>query len=286
VGEVNRPLTPESFDRVLDKVRADFRERDLSVFDGFAGADGLYRLPVRVVTERAWHNLFARNMFIDTDDGEVLSGFEPGFTVVDACSLEADPAADGTRSATFIVLDLGRKLVIIGGTEYAGQIKKSIFNVMNYLLPRRGVLSMHCSANYGCRALRRGAVLWTLSADPRRRLIGDDEHGWSDAAVFNVEGDCYAKVIRLSPEIYRTTRTFGECSRNLTADAFGVLPPVFRLVPRAGDVPLPLRLHRRGRRHRARRDRAHGDVLPNRLGACSCPSIELPGGNTTPHSTQ
>jgi phosphoenolpyruvate carboxykinase (ATP) len=286
-GEVNRPLAPESFERLLGKVRDHFRERDLFVFDGFAGADRRYRLPVRVITERAWHSLFARNMFIDTDDDEVLSAFEPGFTVVDACSLAADPATDGTRSGTFIVLDLGRTLVLIGGTEYAGEIKKSIFSVMNWLLPRRGVLSMHCSANYG--ASRDDVALFfglsgtgktTLSADPRRTLIGDDEHGWSDDGVFNIEGGCYAKVIRLSPdgepEIYRTTRTFGTVLENvvvdpatrrldldshaktentrssyplshidnadaygvaghprhvvfLTADAFGVLPPVSRL---------------------------------------------------------
>jgi phosphoenolpyruvate carboxykinase (ATP) len=286
-GEVNRPIAPESFDRLLDKVRAHLRERDLFVFDGFAGADRRYRLPVRVITERAWHNLFARNMFIDTDDDEVLEAFEPGFTVIDACSLEADPAADGTRSGTFIVVHFGRKLVLIGGTEYAGEIKKSIFSVMNYLLPRQAVLSMHCSANY--REHRDDVALFfglsgtgktTLSADPRRTLIGDDEHGWSDDGVFNVEGGCYAKVIRLSPEgepdIYRTTRSFGTVLENvvvdpatrrldldsdaktentrssyplsqienadaygvaghprhvvfLTADAFGVLPPVSRL---------------------------------------------------------
>ncbi len=286
-GEVNREIGRDAFDRLFEKVKAHLAGRDVYVFDGFAGADRRYRLPVRVVTEKAWHNLFARNMFIDTDDDEVLAAFEPGFTVIDACSLEADPAADGTRSSTFILVDLGRKLVLIGGTEYAGEIKKSIFSVMNYLLPRQGVMSMHCSANYGEHkddvALffgLSGTGKTTLSADPSRTLVGDDEHGWSDDGVFNVEGGCYAKVIRLSeegePEIHRTTRTFGTVLENvvcdpgtrrldldddsrtentrssyplsqianadrygvaghprhvvfLTADAFGVLPPISRL---------------------------------------------------------
>jgi len=168
---------------------------------------GRYRLPARV-GDRAdvAKPVCARNMFIDTDDDEVLETFEPGFTVIDACSLAADPATDGTRTGTLIVVDPGRKLILIGGTEYAGEIKKSIFSVMNYLLPRRGVMSMHCSANYGEHkddvALffgLSGTGKTALSADPRRTLIGDDEHGWSDDGVFNVEVGCYAKVIRLSP---------------------------------------------------------------------------------------
>ena len=286
-GTVNRPIGRESWDRLLAKVRDHYRGRDLFVFDGYAGADPRYRLPVRVVTERAWHNLFARNMFIVERDPAKLRDFEPGFTVLSAPGLTADPATDGTRSGTFILLDLGERTVLIGGTEYAGEIKKSIFSVMNYLLPRQGVMSMHCSANYG--ASRDDVALFfglsgtgktTLSADPERTLIGDDEHGWSDEGVFNVEGGCYAKVIELDPEgepeIWRTTRTFGTILENvvydpatreldldsdaktentrasypithldhadpdglgghpsnvvfLTADAFGVLPPISRL---------------------------------------------------------
>jgi len=286
-GEVNRPFERARFDALAEKVRAHYRDRDLFVFDGYAGADPRYRLPVRVVTEQAWHNLFARNMFIEETDGSRLAAFEPGFTVLNAASLTADPGTDGTRSGTFIIVDLAQRLVLIGGSRYAGEIKKSIFSVMNFLLPKQGVLSMHCSANYG--AGRDDVALFfglsgtgktTLSADPERTLIGDDEHGWSDDGVFNIEGGCYAKVIRLSPEgepeIYRTTRSFGTVLENvvvdpasraldldddsktentrssypltqldnvdlggvaghpnnvvfLTADAFGVLPPVARL---------------------------------------------------------
>ena len=286
-GQVNRPITPASWDRLLARVREHYRGRDLFVFDGYAGADPRYRLAVRVVTEHAWHNLFARNMFIPEEDAGRLEAFEPGFTVLQAPGATADPEADGTRSGTFILLNLAAHMVIIGGTEYAGEIKKSIFSVMNYLLPRQGVMSMHCSANYG--RDRDDVALFfglsgtgktTLSTDPDRTLIGDDEHGWSDQGVFNVEGGCYAKVIRLDPkgepEIWRTTRTFGTILENvafdpgsrvvdldddgktentrasypithlanvdpsgvaghprnvvfLTADAFGVLPPIARL---------------------------------------------------------
>jgi phosphoenolpyruvate carboxykinase (ATP) len=288
-GDVNRPFDPERFDRLLAKVQAHVQGRDLFVFDGYAGADPNYRLPVRVITEQAWHNLFAQNMFIREADGEKLRAFKPGFTVIDVGTFKADPAEDGTKSPTFILLDLTRRMVLIGGTVYAGEIKKSIFSVMNYYLPRQGVLSMHCSANYG-RDREDSALFFglsgtgktTLSADPTRTLIGDDEHGWSADGIFNVEGGCYAKVIRLSaegePEIYATTRRFGTVLENvvvdphtraldldddsltentrssypltqlsnadlagkaghpktvifLTADAFGVLPPLSRLTP-------------------------------------------------------
>jgi phosphoenolpyruvate carboxykinase (ATP) len=288
-GAVNRPLAPERFEALLAHVAAHLAGRDLWVFDGWAGADPRYRLPVRVVTESAWHGLFARNMFIKEPSGEALAAFAPGFTVIDAASCLADPAEHGTASGTFILVSFARRLVLIGGTAYAGEIKKSIFSVMNYLLPRQGVLSMHCSCNYG--ASRDDAALFfglsgtgktTLSADPQRRLIGDDEHGWSEDGVFNIEGGCYAKVIRLSaagePEIWRASHAFGtilenvvfdEASREidfaadrrtentrssyplesldhvdlggrcghprhvvfLTADAFGVLPPISRLTP-------------------------------------------------------
>ncbi|HEX2254613.1 MAG TPA: phosphoenolpyruvate carboxykinase (ATP) [Thermoanaerobaculia bacterium] len=286
-GDVNRPIDPESFRRLREKILAYYRDRDLFVFDGYAGADPEYRLPVRVVTPHAWNALFARNMFIVPEDGSELEDLEPGFTVLHAPEVTADPAADGTRSSTFILVDFGERTVLIGGTRYAGEIKKSIFSVMNYLLPAQGVLSMHCSANYGRDkddvALffgLSGTGKTTLSADPSRTLIGDDEHGWSPAGVFNIEGGCYAKVIRLDaagePEIFRTTRTFGTILENvvydegtreldldsdaktentrssysldqlehvdlggraghpshvvfLTADAFGVLPPISRL---------------------------------------------------------
>jgi phosphoenolpyruvate carboxykinase (ATP) len=229
-GEVNRPFERERFEALLARAVEYVKEKDLFVFQGYAGADPRYRLPVRIVTEYAWHNLFARNMFLREEDGAALENFAPGFTVWNVANLQAEPERDGTRSSTFILLDLARKLVLIGGTEYAGEIKKSIFSVMNYLLPKQGVLSMHCSANYG--ASKDDVALFfglsgtgktTLSADPERTLIGDDEHGWSDAGVFNVEGGCYAKVIRLSPEgepeIFKTTRTFGTVLENVATDS-------------------------------------------------------------------
>jgi phosphoenolpyruvate carboxykinase (ATP) len=228
-GSINRPIAPEHFERLAEKVRARARGIDLFVFDGYAGADPAMRLRVRVVTERAWHSLFASNMFIEEPDASRLAGFQPDFTVIDLPSVQADPATDGTRSGTFIVLDLDGGVALIGGTEYAGEIKKSVFSVMNYRLPRSGVLSMHCSANYG--GSRDDVALFfglsgtgktTLSADPARVLIGDDEHGWGDRGVFNVEGGCYAKVIRLDPEgepaIYATTRSFGTVLENVVCD--------------------------------------------------------------------
>jgi phosphoenolpyruvate carboxykinase (ATP) len=228
-GDVNRPFDAERFDRLLAKARAHVEGRDLFVFDGYAGADPNYRLPVRVITEQAWHNLFAQNMFLHEADPEKLRSFQPGFTVIDVGTLQADPAEDGTKSPTFILLDLSRRMVLIGGTVYAGEIKKSIFSVMNYYLPKQGVLPMHCSANYG-RDREDSALFFglsgtgktTLSADPARKLIGDDEHGWSADGIFNVEGGCYAKVIRLSaegePEIYATTRRFGTVLENVVVD--------------------------------------------------------------------
>jgi len=228
-GDVNRPFERARLDALLDAAREHVKGRDLFVFDGYAGADPRYRLNVRVVTENAWHSLFAQNMFIREADPEALRRFEPSFVVWNVASLTADPARHGTRSGTFILLDLAKRMVLIGGTQYAGEIKKSIFSVMNYYLPKQGVLSMHCSANYG--VTRDDVALFfglsgtgktTLSADPDRTLIGDDEHGWSDDGVFNVEGGCYAKVIRLSPdgepEIYRTTRTFGTVLENVVCD--------------------------------------------------------------------
>lgn len=286
-GKVNRPFSQENFDYLYRKMLAYVQNRDIYVFDGYVGADPTYRMPVRIITEYAWHNLFARNMFIREFDPEKLRNHVPQFTVIDMPRLKAEPDLDGTNSQTFILVDFGRRLVLIGGTEYAGEIKKSIFTAMNYFMPQQGVMSMHCSANFG--KDRDDVALFfglsgtgktTLSSDPSRTLIGDDEHGWSDDGVFNYEGGCYAKVIRLDPkgepEIYETTRKFGTILENvildnstrrvdlndgsltentrssypishvsnavrdgmgghpnnvffLTADAFGVLPPIARL---------------------------------------------------------
>jgi len=228
-GKVNRPIEPARFDALLGKVQGHFADRDLFVFDGYAGADPAHRLRVRVVTEVAWQSLFARNMFVRETDPAVLEAFEPQFVVLDAASFRADPAADGTRSSTFILVHFERDMVLIGGTQYGGEIKKSIFTVMNYRLPKAGVLSMHCSANYG--ATRDDVALFfglsgtgktTLSADPGRTLIGDDEHAWGDEGVFNIEGGCYAKVIRLSregePDIWDASHRFGTVLENVDFD--------------------------------------------------------------------
>ncbi len=228
-GNVNRPFDPEKFEALYERVRDHVAGKDLFVFDGYAGCDPRYRIKVRVVTEKAWHSLFARNMFVREEDGAALEAFEPDFLVLDVCGLEAEPERDGTRSGAFILLNLDRKIVLIGGTAYAGEIKKSIFSVMNYVLPKNDILSMHCSANYG--ASKDDVALFfglsgtgktTLSADPARTLIGDDEHGWGPDGVFNIEGGCYAKMIRLSaegePEIYSTTRRFGTILENVGFD--------------------------------------------------------------------
>ncbi len=283
-GEVNRPIDRGTFDRMHEKVAAHLSERALYVFDGFAGAAPRYRLGVRIVNELAWHNLFVHQLFL-RPSAEELEGHEPEFTILHAPNLRADPEADGTGGEVFVLLSFERRLVLIGGTHYAGEMKKSIFTVMNYLMPHRDVLPMHCSANVGedgDMALffgLSGTGKTTLSADPRRRLIGDDEHGWSNDGVFNFEGGCYAKCIRLSeekePQIWAAIR-FGTVVENvvvdpltrrvdfdddsitentragypvdfipgamipgvgghprtilfLTADAFGVLPPIARL---------------------------------------------------------
>jgi phosphoenolpyruvate carboxykinase (ATP) len=285
-GKVNQPFSPEKYAILL----ADVREyldcaTELFVEDLFCGADPNYRLSVRYVSPNAWHMAFVRNMFIRPELSD-LPTFDPNFTVLHAPEFQADPAKHGTRTGTFIVLNLSERTILIGGTRYAGELKKSMFTVMNYLLPKQGVLSMHCSANLdkdGNTALffgLSGTGKTTLSADPERSLIGDDEHGWSSDGVFNFEGGCYAKVINLSPEsepdIYRTTQMFGTILENvvldpatkrvrfedqsitentrasyplnyipnyvpsgrgghpknvvfLTADAFGVLPPIARL---------------------------------------------------------
>jgi len=289
-GKVNRAIDGPSFDGLLARMQEYAKGKDLFVQDCWAGADPAYRLPVRIITERAWHNLFARHMFITEPDAAKRDQHDPQFTVIDLPGFKADPAKDKTNSETFILLNFAKKLVIIGGTNYAGEIKKSIFTVMNYLLPLRDTMPMHCSANIGDKgdvALffgLSGTGKTTLSSDPHRGLIGDDEHGWSADGVFNFEGGCYAKMIRLSaeaePQIYATTRRFGTVLENvtfdpvtraldlnddkatentrgayplnfidnavpsgrgghpvnvvmLTADAFGVLPPIARLSPEA-----------------------------------------------------
>ena len=231
-SDVNQEISEESFEGLREKLVAHFAEGDVYVVDAFAGADPEHRLSVRVVTDSAWHALFAKTLFIDPTDEE-LEDFEPGALILHAPSVEADPDEDGTRSETFVLLHPTRQEVLIGGTEYAGEIKKSIFSLMNDRLPLEGVFPMHCSANVGDDG--RVAIFFglsgtgktTLSADPERRLIGDDEHGWGPNGVFNIEGGCYAKVIRLSaeaePQIYETTRTFGTVLENVIVDERGVL---------------------------------------------------------------
>jgi phosphoenolpyruvate carboxykinase (ATP) len=229
----NQEIGEDSFERIRDKVTGHLgHEPTLYVVDAFAGADHAHRIAVRVVTTHPYHALFAKTMFIDPTIAELRS-FEPQALVLHAPALEADPNEDGTRTGTFIVLHSSRTEVLVGGTFYAGEIKKSIFTVMNDRLPLEGVLPMHCSANVGEDG--RSAVFFglsgtgktTLSADPERALIGDDEHGWGDSGVFNFEGGCYAKVIRLSasaePEIFRTTHTFGTILENVVVDERGAL---------------------------------------------------------------
>jgi len=231
-GSVNQPLEEESFERLRDKVVSSYSEGDVYVVDAFAGADPEHRICVRVVTDHPYHALFAKTLFIEPSADD-LAEFEAQALVLHAPAVEADPDEDGTRSGTFVVLHPSRSEVLIGGTFYAGEIKKSIFTVMNDRLPLEGVFPMHCSANLGEDG--RVAIFFglsgtgktTLSADPERLLIGDDEHGWGNTGVFNVEGGCYAKVIRLSPtaepEIYRTTRTFGTILENVAIDENGIV---------------------------------------------------------------
>jgi phosphoenolpyruvate carboxykinase (ATP) len=225
-GKVNRPIAAEKFDALYDRLCLALRGRDLFIQDCLVGADPRYGMPIQIVTEMAWHSLFAQNLFIPPPSKETKHA--PEFTVIATPSVQANPAEDGTRSGTFILVNLARRLVLIGGTSYAGEIKKAIFTIMNYRLPLANVLSMHCSANVGQRgdvALffgLSGTGKTTLSADPERGLIGDDEHGWSDEGIFNFEGGCYAKVIRLSqeaePEIYACSQRFGTVLENVVVD--------------------------------------------------------------------
>ena len=227
-GRVNQPLESEKFDilhqKVLDYLN---NQPELFIRDVYACADPAYRLRARFISASAWHQMFINNLLI-RPPVEDLVDFEPNFTVLHAPELHADPDTDGTRSSTFIILNLAKRMILIGGTRYAGELKKSIFTVLNYLLPKDGVLSMHCSANLGTdnsTALffgLSGTGKTTLSADPSRALIGDDEHGWSDNGIFNLEGGCYAKVIRLSaeaePDIYAATHRFGTVLENVIVD--------------------------------------------------------------------
>ena len=227
-GEYNRPFTPEKFSNLYSRVQAYLQDEELFVQDCFIGADPEYRMPIRVIAEDAWHSIFARNMFILPKTQEAYQDHVPDFTVIAAPSFKVDPRIDGTRSDTAIILNFAERLALICNSSYGGEIKKSMFTVMNFLLPLREVLAMHCSANVGSDgdvALffgLSGTGKTTLSADPKRRLIGDDEHGWSSTGVFNFEGGCYAKVIRLSaehePEIYATTHRFGTILENVVQD--------------------------------------------------------------------
>ncbi len=226
-GPTNQAIDAERFDALWDRVAAYLSEREVYALDCYAGADERYRVPLRVYTELAWHSLFAHHLFITPE--QPSPDFTPEFTVVDAALFAADPQRDGTRSGTFILVNFARRMILIGGTRYAGEIKKSVFTVMNYLLPLRETLPMHCSANVGARG--DVAILFglsgtgktTLSSDSRRPLIGDDEHGWSSDGVFNFEGGCYAKVIHLSPkaepEIWAATNRFSTVIENVVYDA-------------------------------------------------------------------
>ena len=227
-GEYNRPFSPDKFNDLFIRLQGFLQGRDLFVQDCFAGADPNYRMPIRIVTELAWHSHFARNMFMLPKTIEEYRRHVPDFTVICAPSFKGIPQIDGTPANTFIVLNFEAKLCIIGNTAYAGEIKKSIFTILNFLLPLDGVMPMHCSANTGNDGDTAiffglsGTGKTTLSADPHRQLIGDDEHGWSDEGIFNFEGGCYAKVIQLSPtaepQIYACTRKFGTILENVPFD--------------------------------------------------------------------
>jgi phosphoenolpyruvate carboxykinase (ATP) len=283
----NKALSPEHFAALHADMMEYAKGKDLFVQDLWGGADPKYRLPVRVVTEYAWHSLFIQHLLI-RPDADAVKNFEPAFTVIDLAGFQADPKRHGCTTSTIIALDFSRRMVLIAGTSYAGEMKKSVFTILNYLLPGKGVMPMHCSANEGEKGDvaiffgLSGTGKTTLSADSSRTLVGDDEHGWGETGIFNFEGGCYAKVIRLSreaePEIYATTERFGTVLENvvcdpetgrldldddrytentraaypihyiphasesgrvgqpanvimLTADAFGVLPPIAKLTP-------------------------------------------------------
>ncbi len=225
-GKVNKPFSPEKFEALLERVVEHLAGRELFAQDLFCGADKAYQLPIRVVSEYAWHALFVRDLFVRPTAAE-LASHVPEFTVIAAPEFEAVPERDGTNSKAFILADFTRKVVLIGGTKYAGEMKKSIFGVMNFIVPNKDVLPMHCSANVGADGVTAlffglsGTGKTTLSADPARRLIGDDEHGWGPAGVFNFEGGCYAKCVDLTeekePQIFRAIR-FGSVLENVILD--------------------------------------------------------------------
>ena len=284
-GDINQPMDEETFLKLYNKVLDYLNQKEeLYIFSGYAGSDKESRLKLKVINELAWHNLFARNMFIRPESIDEAQNIKPNFTIVSAPNFKANPELDGTNSETFVIISFKHKVILIGGTEYAGEMKKGIFSVMNYLLPMQDIMSMHCSANVGEKgdvALffgLSGTGKTTLSADPKRKLIGDDEHGWNKNGVFNIEGGCYAKAIHLSkqkePQIYNAIKygtilentvtnddgtvdfddnTYTENTRAaypidyienivtpskaahpntiifLTADAFGVIPPISKL---------------------------------------------------------
>ena len=229
-GVYNRPMEAVKFENLFTRLLGHLQGRDVFVQDVYAGADEKYRLPVRIVTQLAWHSMFARNMFLQPKSLEEYERFVPEFTIIGIPDFKAAPSIDNTASDTYICLSFAKKLAIIGNTAYAGELKKSVFTILNYLLPLEGVLSMHCSANVDPKDTNDVALFFglsgtgktTLSADPTRRLIGDDEHGWSDEGVFNFEAGCYAKVIGLSasaePQIHATTRMFGTILENVPFD--------------------------------------------------------------------
>jgi len=227
-GQYNRPFSADKFNDLFNRLQGFLQGRDVFVQDCYAGADANYRLPIRIICEHAWHAMFARNMFMLPKTNEEYRRHVPDFTVIAVPSFKGIPQIDGTATNTFIVLNFAQRLCVIGNSAYAGEVKKSIFTILNYLLPLDGVMSMHASANVGKEGDAAvffglsGTGKTTLSADPKRGLIGDDEHGWSDEGVFNFEGGCYAKVIRLSPtaepQIYATTKMFGTILENVVYD--------------------------------------------------------------------
>ena len=227
-GEYNRPFNPMAFNALVTRMQGYLQGRDVFVQDLFSGCDPDYRLPIRVITELAWHSLFVRNMFLKPKGLDSYKKHVPEFTIICAPNFRGSAMIDGTRSETFIIANFAERLAVIGGTAYGGEMKKTIFTVLNFLLPFDGVMPMHCSANVGARGDTAlffglsGTGKTTLSADPSRGLVGDDEHGWSENGIFNFEDGCYAKVIRLSPEaepqIYECTRRFGTVLENVTMD--------------------------------------------------------------------
>ena len=227
-GEYNRPYSQLKFDELFSRIQGFLQGRDVFIQDCFGGADQNYRLPIRIISELAWHSLFARNMFIKPRTTEEYRRHIPEFTVISVPSFKAFPQIDGTPTNTFIVINFDQRLCIIGNTGYGGEIKKSVFTLLNYLLPLQGIMPMHCSANVGSTGDAAlffglsGTGKTTLSADPNRGLIGDDEHGWSDEGIFNFEDGCYAKVIGLSPtaepDIFACTRRFGTILENVVYD--------------------------------------------------------------------